>query len=60
MSAEQLDEVMLEGACKGDADKIVYCQCNIESAPDRCENAEQCLYYAYYKCQKQFVAVNAS
>ena len=56
MSAIQLDEVMLEGACKGDAEQIVNCQCCIETAPQRCANADQCLYYAYYKCSQQFVA----
>ncbi len=56
MSAIQLDEVMLNGACEGDADRIMRCQCHIESAPERCANADQCLYYAYYKCQQQFVA----
>ncbi len=60
MSAIQLDEVMLQGTCKGDAEKIVDCQCHIESAPSRCENAEACLYYAYYKCKQQFIASPAS
>lgn len=60
MSAMQMDEVMLEGACGGDAEKIVRCQCEIETAPRRCANAEQCLYYAYYKCRERFIVRNAS
>ncbi|MBQ7506305.1 MAG: hypothetical protein IJT05_03170 [Lachnospiraceae bacterium] len=54
MSAMQLDEVMVSGACGGDAEKIVSCQCHIEDAPSRCANAEQCLYYAYYQCSHRF------
>ena len=60
MSDMQLDEVMVGGACGGDAEKIVRCQCNIETAPERCENAEQCLYYAYYKCTNRFNLLNVS
>lgn len=37
MSDEVLDDVMIKGSCKGKADAIVNCQCNIESAPVRCE-----------------------
>lgn len=33
MSDEVLDDVMIKGSCKGKADAIVNCQCNIESAP---------------------------
>ena len=44
MSAMQVDEVMVSGACGGDAEKIVSCQCHIE----------QCLYYAYYQCSHRF------
>ena len=40
MSDEVLDDVMIKGSCKGKADAIVNCQCNIESAPVRCEQAE--------------------
>ena len=40
MSDEILDDVMIKGSCKGKADAIVNCQCNIESAPTRCEQAE--------------------
>ena len=42
MSDEVLDDVMLKGNCKGKADAIVNCQCNIETAPSRCEQAEHC------------------
>ena len=45
---------MINGACKGKADAIVNCQCNIESAPMRCEQAENCMFYSYYKCSKQW------
>ena len=60
MSAIQMDEVIAQGACKGDAEKVVECQCHIESAPGRCANAEQCLYYAYYKCRERFIVQSAS
>ena len=40
MSDEVLDDVMLKGNCKGKADAIVNCQCSIETAPKRCEQAE--------------------
>ena len=30
MSDEVLDDVMIKGSCKGKADAIVNCQCNIE------------------------------
>jgi hypothetical protein len=60
MSVTPMDEVMVSGACKGDAEKIVSCQCNIETAPERCENAEQCLYYAYYRCSRRFHLMEAS
>ncbi len=60
MSAIQMDEVMLEGACGGDAEEIVRCQCQIETAPNRCANADKCLYYAYYKCRERFIVSNAS
>ena len=43
MSDEVLDDVMIKGSCKGKADAIVNCQCNIESAPVRCEQAERCM-----------------
>ena len=43
MSDEVLDDVMLKGNCKGKADAIVNCQCSIETAPKRCEQAEHCL-----------------
>ena len=48
MSDEVLDDVMIKGSCKGKADAIVNCQCNIESAPVRCEQAERCMFYFYY------------
>ena len=54
MSDEVLDDVMLKGNCKGKADAIVNCQCSIESAPKRCEQAEHCMFYSYYKCSKQW------
>ena len=60
MSAQKLDEVMVNGACKGDAEKIVSCQCDSESAPARCPNAEDCMYYAYYKCTHRFKLFGAS
>ena len=44
MSDEVLDDVMIKGSCKGKADAIVNCQCNIESAPVRCEQAERCMF----------------
>ena len=47
MSDEVLDDVMIKGTCKGKADAIVNCQCNIESA-------EKCMFYSYYKCSKQW------
>ena len=53
MSDEVLDDVMLKGNCKGKADAIVNCQCSIETAPKRCEQAEHCMFYSYYKCSKQ-------
>ena len=43
MSDEVLDDVMIKGNCKGKADAIVNCQCNIETAPSRCDQAEQCI-----------------
>ena len=54
MSDEVLDDVMIKGNCKGKADAIVNCQCNIESAPSRCDQAEHCMFYSYYKCSKQW------
>ena len=54
MSDEVLDDVMIKGNCKGKADAIVNCQCNIETAPSRCDQAEQCMFYSYYKCSKQW------
>lgn len=54
MSGEVLDEVMIKGNCEGKAEAIVRCQCNIESAPTRCEQAENCMFYSYYKCSKQW------
>ena len=54
MSDEVLDDVMIKGTCKGKAEAIVNCQCNIESAPSRCEQAEHCMFYSYYKCSKQW------
>ena len=60
MSQGQMDEVMLKGACGGDAERIVRCQCEIETAPSRCKNAEQCLYYAYYRCRERFIVQSAS
>ena len=54
MSREVLDEVMMKGACKGKPEEVVNCQCNIESAPNRCEQAENCMFYSYYKCSKQW------
>ena len=54
MSDEVLDDVMLKGTCQGKADAIVNCQCNIESAPKRCSQAENCMFYSYYKCSKQW------
>ena len=44
MSDEVLDDVMLKGNCKGKADAIVNCQCSIETAPKRCEQAEHCSF----------------
>ena len=44
MSDEVLDDVMIKGSCKGKADAIVNCQCNIETAPSRCEQAEHCMF----------------
>ena len=54
MSDEILDDVMIKGSCKGKAEAIVNCQCNIENAPARCEQAEHCMFYSYYKCSKQW------
>ena len=54
MSREVVDDVMVKGACKGKPDAIVNCQCNIENAPVRCAQAENCMYYSYYKCSKQW------
>lgn len=54
MSDEVLDDVMLKGRCKGKADAIVKCQCTIESAPARCEQAQNCMFYSYYKCSRQW------
>ena len=60
MSDEVLDDVMLNSAhdifeeIKGKADAIVNCQCSIETAPKRCEQAEHCMFYSYYKCSKQW------
>ena len=54
MSDEVLDDVMIKGNCKGKADAIVNCQCSIETAPKRCEQAEHCMFYSYYKCSKQW------
>ena len=54
MSGEVLDDVMIKGACRGKADEIVNCQCNIKDAPKRCDQAEKCMFYAYYKCSKQW------
>ena len=54
MSDEVLDDVMLKGNCKGKADAIVNCQCSIETAPKRCEQAEHCMFYSYDKCSKQW------
>ena len=48
MSDEVLDDVMIKGSCKGKADAIVNC------APVRCEQAERCMFYSYYKCSKQW------
>ena len=52
MSDEVLDDVMIKGTCKGKAVAIVNGQCNIESAPKRCDQAEHCLFYSYYKRSK--------
>ena len=52
MSDEVLDDVMIKGSCQGKADAIVNCQCNIESAPSRCDQAEHCMFYSYYKFSK--------
>ena len=57
MSDEVLDDVMLKGNCKGKADAIVNCQCSIETAPKRCEQAEHCMFYSYYKCSKQSTGI---
>ena len=54
MSDEVLDDVMIKGSCQGKADAIVNCQCNIESAPSRCDQAEHCMFYSYYKCSEQW------
>ncbi|MCD7708690.1 MAG: hypothetical protein LUI02_02320 [Clostridiales bacterium] len=52
MAGEVLDDVMIKGNCKGRADAVLECQCDIENAPNRCEEAEHCMYYSYYKCSK--------
>ena len=52
MSDEVLDDVMLKGHCKGKPEAIVNCQCNIESAAKRCDQADKCMFYSYYKCSK--------
>jgi hypothetical protein len=52
MAHEVLDDVMIKGSCKGKPDAIVNCQCSIESAPSRCDQAENCMFYSYYKCSK--------
>ena len=54
MSDEVLDEVMIKGACKGKADAIVNCQCHIQDAKVRCEQADHCMFYSYYKCSKHW------
>lgn len=54
MADEVIDEIMLKGNCKGKADAIVKCQCNIENAPSRCEQAGKCMFYSYYKCSKHW------
>ena len=35
MSDEILDDVMIKGSCKGKADAIVNCQCNIDAETTR-------------------------
>lgn len=54
MSDEVLDEVMLKGTCKGKPDAVIDCQCNIETAANRCKQAEHCMFYSYYKCSKKW------
>ena len=52
MTKEVLDDVMLKGKCKGKAEAVVRCQCNIENAPKDCPQAQNCMIYSYYKCAK--------
>ena len=52
MSGEVLDDVMIKGSCRGKAEAVVKCQCNIESAPSRRDQAEHCMFYSYYKCSR--------
>lgn len=54
MSGEVLDDVMIKGSCRGKAEAVVKCQCNIESAPSRCDQAEHCMFYSYYKCSRHW------
>ena len=54
MSDEVLEYVIMKGNCKGKADAVVKCQCSIETAPSRCDQAEHCMFYSYYKCSKQW------
>lgn len=54
MSGEVLDDVMIKGSCHGKAEAIVNCQCNIEAAPSHCAQAENCMFYSYYKCSRQW------
>lgn len=54
MSKEVIDDVMLKGMCKGKPDEIVRCQCSIEKAPERCKQAEYCMFYSYYKCSQKW------
>ena len=54
MAGEVMDDIMMKGNCKGRADAVVQCQCDIENAPKRCDQAEQCMFYSYYMCSRQW------
>ncbi len=54
MSGEVMDDVMMKGSCRGRAEAVVQCQCDIENAPARCDQAESCMFYSYYKCSQQW------
>ncbi len=54
MSREVVDDIMVKGNCRGRADAVVRCQRDIENAAVRCEQAENCMFYSYYKCSRQW------